>query len=113
ADQVGIGEQAGPVRPLGRCFRVAHTQELPLRRSWSREALDSSPRLNSGSRLRKMTKVTGVGSSGDPVIEPSATHGPRMVRSPDSKERRLNHLHQTLAKRSLRTLSVVTIIRHE
>src|ERR1700675_2015586 len=88
AYQVGISEQARPVRSFGRRFRgFAHmrdfTQDFPqnfphadFRR---REVLDSPHRLNFGCRLHKMTKVTVA--SGERACEAVWERAPSRVGS--------------------------------
>src|ERR1700675_1362623 len=72
AYQVGISEQARPVRSFGRRFRgFAHTrdftqdfpQDFPHADFRRREVLDSPHRLSFGWRLHKMTKVTVASGS--------------------------------------------------
>src|SRR5712692_7692497 len=77
-DQIGIREQARPVRPFGRLFRgFAHTHDFPhaVFRCW--EGLGSHHRLNFGRRLRKMTKVTDTSGSA-----PAKRHAPALHREP-------------------------------
>src|SRR5260370_29035068 len=77
-DQIGIREQARPVRPFGRLFRgFAHTHDFrhAVFRCW--EGLGSHHRLNFGRRLRKMTKVTATSGSA-----PAKRHGPALHREP-------------------------------
>src|SRR5260370_27658080 len=74
-DQIGIREQARPVRPFGRLFcGFAYTHVFPdaVFRCW--EGLGSHHRLIFGRRLRKMTKVTDTSGSAPAKRHATALH---------------------------------------